>query len=171
MTVISRQEGWDGYFNPQFKFALQEGLDESFLPTPATNVATGWDVKCAKQMTIKANQYALIPLGLRVISPKGWWLKLNPRSSTFAKRNLHTLYGVIDQDYRGMIYLAAQYCPEYPINNEITLNFGDTIAQLIPAQIMEMKVELISNEEFDELAKSSARGDKGFGSSTVKEFK
>lgn len=151
---------------PTFKFAVQEGLDQSFLPTKANALATGWDVRCAKETFLYNNQYSLIPLGIRVISPEGWWLKLNPRSSTFGKKHLHTLYGVIDQDYCGMIYLAVQYVANTYVDNDVTtIGFGDAIGQLIPVLRQDMIIESISNAEFDELAKSSVRGDSGFGSS------
>lgn len=163
---------------PSFKFAVQEGLDQSFLPTKGNDLATGWDVKCAKETILYNNQYSLVPLGIRVISPDGWWLKLNPRSSTFGKKHLHTLYGVIDQDYRGMIYLAVQYVanadPDTGYGSikrdvlvpkaSVTIKFGDAIGQLIPVQRQDMVIENISNEVFDELAKSSVRGVGGFGS-------
>lgn len=154
---------------PTFKFAVQEGLDQSFLPTKANALATGWDVKCAKETVLYNNQYSLIPLGIRVISPEGWWLKLNPRSSTFGKKHLHTLYGVIDQDYCGMIYLAVQYVANtvgntYVDNDVTTIKFGDAVGQLIPVLRQDMFIESISNAEFDELSKSSTRGAGGFGS-------
>ena len=32
---------------PLFQFALREGLDDQFLPSQGTPLATGWDVRAA----------------------------------------------------------------------------------------------------------------------------
>lgn len=160
---------------PVYKFALREDLKDKkeFLPTRAHDTDTGWDVAAAmvdhKSVTLKRGEKILMPLGFRVFCPSGWWLKLVPRSSSFAKKDLHFLYGTIDESYPGEVKAAFQYLP--PSNHdgisydEITINFGDKIAQLIPIKREDMSVEDISNEEIDKLYNErAAKRSGGFGS-------
>jgi dUTPase len=179
----------DGYHTPIFKFALREDLkeDKRFLPTRAEPKATGWDVRAAmpdkKSLLIRPFQQIKIPLGIRGFCPDGWWYEMKPRSSTFGKKNLHALYGTIDETYEGELIFAAQYIPElflfregenhhYSIENRITaysalhIDFGDAIAQIIPVRREEMIVGEVTNEFYDKdcLNRAAVRGSGGFGS-------
>ncbi len=158
---------------PNFRFALDEGLDSSFLPTRATERATGWDVRAANSVLIHAGEYVKIDLGFRTLAPVGWWLELHPRSSSFAKKNLHVLYGVIDEDYEGKMVFACQFSPnpkEIIPGSQLSLSVlkGEALGQLIPVRRQEMTVEQVSGEEFDRLCKERAfsRGAGGFGSTS-----
>lgn len=157
---------------PTFKFALRNDLenDKRFLPTRTTPVSTGWDVRCAqidrKPIVLRPGQYVKVPLGFRVISPDGWWLKLEPRSSTFAKKSLHCLCGIIDVDYRGNMFQVGQYLSDInSLGKDLVLEFGEPIGQLIPFRLEEMNIEQIDNNEFDEICKNkkSIRNSDGFG--------
>src|SRR5271157_2299003 len=113
---------------PVYKFAIREGLarnEISFLPTRGTPKSTGWDVRAAlniweKEIYIRPGEYVKIPLGFRAFCPEGWWFELRPRSSSFGKKNLHALYGVIDEDYEGQLLFAAQYLPELTFETDIS---------------------------------------------------
>ena len=104
---------------PLFKFALREDLtaDKRFLPTRATPRSSGWDVRCAQEnrepLVIRPGQYVRIPLGFRILPPTGWWLELKPRSSTFAKKFLNSLYGTIDNDFRKYRNDGSSIYPRY----------------------------------------------------------
>lgn len=150
---------------PVFRFALKEGLSDLYLPTRGTPKATGWDVRSTDQLIIRPEEYVKIHLGFRMFSPEGWWMELRPRSSTFAKKSLHALYGVIDEDYEGHLVFAAQYLP-FDGKSELYVNEGEAIGQIIPVRRQEMFVEKVSNEEYDALcqARNAARGAGGFGS-------
>jgi dUTPase len=92
-------------------------------------------------------------------------MELRPRSSSFAKKNLHALYGVIDEDYEGNCVFAAQYIPhDYTVALEI--QEGEAIGQIIPVKRQEMIVERVTNEEYEKLCKGrqATRGSGGFGS-------
>lgn len=169
--------------------------DKRFLPTRAESKASGWDVRAAmpdkNPLIIKPFQHIKIPLGFRSFCPDGWWYELKPRSSSFTKKNLHALYGTIDESYEGELLLACQYIPEVdlvwhfhaaqmnlftetdslPINPPpLTINFGDAIGQIIPVERKEITVIEWSNNEYDAACKHRAgeRGDKGFGSTDEK---
>jgi dUTPase len=156
---------------PLFQFALRDDLSEDFVPRQGTPLSTGWDVRAAfadgKDLIIRAGRHIKIPLGFRVLAPTGWWLELRPRSSTFAKRHLHALYGVIDEDYEGECIFACQYLPDATdLYTDLTIAFGDAIGQIVPVKRQIMEVRQISNEEFAQKCKerSAQRGAGGFGS-------
>jgi len=175
---------------PEFKFALREDLKDrpEFLPTQADPEATGWDVRCAEPggIRITNGDYFKIRLGFRMFAPPGWWLELRARSSTFAKKKLHSLYGVIDETYENEVLFGCQYCAEHHIpgirdHNGTTIyrpalsdcslrvDFGERIGQIVPVRRQVMTVEGISNEEFDRLAdQRSAERQGGFGSTGEK---
>jgi dUTPase len=168
---------------PLFKFAIREDLINSgisFLPERGEPNSTGWDVKCAEPegITLQKNDYFKIRLGIRVLIPEGWWLELRPRSSTFVKRHMNCLNGVIDQDYFYELVLAGQFISNRNSlgddvradgSTKLRIEFGDRIGQVIPVKREMMAVSVITNEDFDNL--STARGairDGGIGSTGVK---
>lgn len=166
---------------PLFQFCLREDLTklcanteftpETFLPTRATPQSTGYDIRCAAPdgIKIKAGCSVKIPLGFRVFSPPGWWLEVRPRSSLFFKSNIHALYGVIDEDYENEVSFLGQYFPNADslTKDDITIKFGERIAQMIPVPRQDMKLTSISSAQFDLLAETRAghRKTGGFGSS------
>ena len=170
--------------NPIFKFALREDLknNKEFLPRQAHTSDTGYDVRAAmldgKPLVLKPLQKVAIPLGFRGFCPAGFWYELRPRSSTFGKKSLHSLYGTIDETYEGELVFACQYIPalnltenylqtwyEY-LHHELTINFGDAIGQLVPVRRQEMDVVELSNEEYkkETTQRDAVRREGGFGS-------
>jgi dUTP pyrophosphatase len=153
---------------PVFKFVLDPGLPDTYLPTKGTEKATGWDVRSAREeVLIKPGEYAKISLGFRVFAPDGWWLELRPRSSTFTKKHLHALYGVIDEDYEGECVFA---CHLPRTEDELLITFGEAIGQIIPVRRQEMIVEKVSAQEYQQLTnqRGYSRGAGGFGSTDKK---
>src|SRR3990167_2191541 len=138
---------------PTFSFALREDLkdEKTFLPCRAEPLATGYDVRAAmpdrKTLVIRPGQYIRIPLGFRAFCPQGWWFKLVPRSSSFAKKSLHALYGVVDEAYPSEVIFAALFLPDIcTLGCELKIEFGEAIAQIIPVRRQEMLISEISNE-------------------------
>jgi dUTP pyrophosphatase len=165
--------------SPVFRFAIRDDLagavnanGNSFLPTRGTDRSTGWDVRAAltngpTDLIIRPGSHVKIPLGFRVFAPEGWWLELRPRSSTFAKKQLHALYGVIDEDYEGECMFACQYLPDLrSLGNDLVIKFGEAIGQIVPVRRQEMIVEEITNADYDSACKArdATRGAGGFGS-------
>jgi dUTPase len=158
---------------PFYNFALREDLKDclQFLPTKGEPNATGWDVRCAmknrRPLVIKPGQYVKIPLGFRAFLPKGYWYELKPRSSSFAKKSLHALYGTIDETFENELIFACVYNPDITsLCSDLVIEFGEAIAQIIPVKRQEMTVIPITNEQYDENCKlrDSVRKDGGFGS-------
>lgn len=166
---------------PVFKFVLTEKLikacknsdfkPEDFLPTRSEDRATGWDVRCAepKGVICQPGAYYKMSLGFHMLAPEGWWLELKPRSSAFLKKNLHALYGTIDELYGGEMLFACQFNPDsdgiIARNNLPRIEFGERIGQLIPVKRQEMIVETCSLEELtNEHKRRNSNRSGGFGS-------
>lgn len=164
------------FTTPIYKFALREDLKNNkiFLPTKGEPAATGYDVRAAqedkKDIILRAGQYFKIPLGFRTFSPEGWWFQLHPRSSSFAKKSMHNLIGIIDEHYSNELIFAGQYLPDInSLSNDLVIKFGDAIGQIFPVRRIDMNVLEVENEEYDNLCKnrSSIRAG-GFGSTDAK---
>ena len=67
------------------------------------NVGDWIDLRCAEEVTMKAGEYRLIPLGVAMELPHGYEALVAPRSSTFKKYGilLANSIGIIDESYNG----------------------------------------------------------------------
>ena len=109
----------------------------TLTPQVAIKVRTGIAVEARHPQTGE-------PLGLLV----------RDRSSMAAK-GVATTAGVIDAGYRGeILVLMTNLC-----TNQVNINAGDKIAQMIPVPILTGVVETVDSLE------DSTRAEKGFGSS------
>lgn len=153
---------------PLFLFAVREDLKTSttdFLPLKGEPHATGYDVKSSVDLVIKPGDFFKIPLGIRCMPPEGWWFELHPRSSSFVKKKIHGLIGIIDEHYPDELIFAGHYLPDD--GKPLTIRFGDALGQIIPVERVEMDVEGISNEEFDRRCRErKAVRTGGFGSTS-----
>ena len=106
------------------------------LPTYATAESAGFDLSAAADLTVAPHQIALVPTGLVIEVPAGYFLGIFARSSTPLKRGLMVANGVgiIDPDYAGphdevriqVLNITA---------NDVTVRRGDRLAQgiVLPA--------------------------------------
>ncbi len=140
-----------------------------FLPTQANSTDTGWDVRYAgPTVEVSPFSYVKLNLGIRVCAPAGWGLRLHPRSSTFVKQFIHGHIGIIDNEFNNVMHFCGQYIPdERDLKKEnLVINFGDRVAQVVPEKIQKMIVQQFTNAELDgmyENKKPTRNG--GFGSS------
>ena len=67
------------------------------------NVGDWIDLRAAEDVTMKAGEYRMIPLGVAMELPKGYEALVAPRSSTFRKYGilLANSVGIIDEAYKG----------------------------------------------------------------------
>lgn len=142
---------------PAFQFALRADLedDKRFLPMRGEPFATGWDVRACqkdrKDVVLRAGQFFRIPLGFRALPPDGWWFELHPRSSSFAKKSMHCLIGIIDEHFANELMCCGQYIPDVnALGRDLVIKFGDAIGQIIPRKRVNMNVVEITNEEYDD---------------------
>jgi dUTPase len=156
---------------PQYKFALREDLqsNKEFLPTRANDTDTGYDVRFAPEdrqpIFIKAFEYFKLPLGFRSYCPPGWYYQLHPRSSSFVKKYMHNLIGIIDESWEGSTLFAGQFIPASK-SDILKIEFGEKIGQIIPIERSIVDLKEISNKEYDDLCgkRNSDRKSGGFGS-------
>ena len=92
---------------------------------------------------------------------KGLYARIAPRSGLSVKKSIDVGAGVVDRDYRGEIGVVLINHS----NKDFEVNVGDQIAQMILEQIK--TPEVVEQADLDE----TDRGDKGFGSTGMKELK
>ncbi len=108
------------------------------------------DLRCAEDVTMKAGEYRMIPLGVCMELPQGYEALVAPRSSTFKKYGimLANSIGIIDESYKGgndeWNFLA------YAVR-DTTINKNERICQfrIIEHQplIMLKEVEVLDNPD------------------------
>lgn len=114
------------------------------------------DLRAAKEMELKAGQYAMIPLGVAMKLPEGYEAHIVPRSSTYKN------YGLIQTNHMGVV--DESYCgdndqwhmPVYALRDTV-IHVNDRICQF---RIMEHQPKIVFEEA--EAFNTPDRG--GFGS-------
>lgn len=133
---------------------LAEGVA---LPQHQSSGAAGFDLAASADMVIDARSIALVPTGLVVEVPVGYFLGVFARSSTPLKRGLMVAngVGVIDSDYCGETDEIKIQVLNFT-DSAVTVRAGDRIAQglLIPVTRAEW-------QEAGSALRDGARG--GFG--------
>ena len=86
------------------------------------------DLHAAEDVTLKAGEFKLIPLGVAIALPEGYEAHIAPRSSTFKNYGLlqTNSVGVVDYTYRGDN--DQWYFPAYA-TRDITVAKNDRICQ------------------------------------------
>jgi dUTP pyrophosphatase len=107
--------------------------------------------------TIPVGGRALIPTGLSMALPEGWYGRIAPRSGLAWKNGLDVMAGVIDSDYRGDVGVVLVNLGSTPFE----VRHGDRIAQIIIEQCGQV------NWHSCEDLSSSSRGTAGYGSTGV----
>ena len=99
----------------------------------------------------------MIPTGIAMAIPEGWWGGVYARSGLATKQGLRpaNCVGVIDSDYRGEVFVALHN----DTNDYRYVSTGDRIAQLIFHQVGRI-AHWNPVEDLD----STERGEGGFGS-------
>lgn len=71
------------------------------LPTRGSSKAAGLDLYAVEPATIPAKGRAVIPTGIAVAIPDGYYGRTAPRSGLAVHNGLDVGAGVIDSDFRG----------------------------------------------------------------------
>ncbi len=143
---------------------------DAIAPSKAQNNDAGYDIYSVVDIVIPANSYAKVETGIcaRIMpSPNAKamlrqmglmvHLRVSSRSGLAFKNGIEVGAGIIDPGYIGEIKVKL-------INNtstDFTISKGDKIAQMIPYTFM--IADIVESVSFDNI--TTARGDKGFGSS------
>lgn len=124
------------------------------LPARGSIHAAGLDLCSIEDVAIEPKQRAVVPTGLAVSIPVGYYGRVAPRSGLAIQKGLDVLAGVIDADYRGEIRCVLFNTGDEPIN----LPAQSKICQLILEKII--TPEPVWADDLDE----TNRGSGGFGS-------
>jgi dUTP diphosphatase len=111
-------------------------------------------------LMIPAGSHIILPLGVRVATPKGTAMMLQNKSGIATKLSLAVGANVIDEGYRGTVKLHLYNFSTVPAK----LVFGMKIVQGVIYKMNYEAVSEVSEEEFKGIAGGTTRGEGGFGS-------
>lgn len=115
----------------------------------------GLDLITSEETVVEPGSFVDVDCGIQIELPEGLWGYLTGRSSTLRKRGLLVNPGVIDNGYRGAIFVGVWNMGQ----GGVTIERGERIAQLIMH-----KVETDFVLERVLAVGHSERGPAGFGS-------
>ena len=130
------------------------------LPVRGTKFAAGFDMHSNQSIIIPKGQQAKISTKVALDIPPGYHGQLYIRSSYALKYRARLEAGTIDSDYRGEVFILISNNGD----DALTISKGDRIAQLIIVQDPSVQLSQVSD------LNTTARGDKGFGSTGIKEI-
>lgn len=130
------------------------------MPLRGSKGAAGYDFHSAIYITIKPGTRELIPTGIILEIPEGYYLQLKSRSG-LSVSGTDLQAGTIDEDYRGELKILLH---NTSTSLDLVITAGDRVAQGIFRKYEEVEFE----EVFEYKALSvTERGGKGFGSTGV----
>ncbi|KAH9077463.1 dUTP pyrophosphatase [Lactarius deliciosus] len=139
---------------PTSNLLIKRLSEKAKLPTRGSALAAGYDLYSAEKKIIPARGKALVDTQLSIAVPPGTYGRVAPRSGLASKFMIDTGAGVVDADYRGVLYVLLFNHSD----TDFIVEEGDRIAQLVIERI-----ETPSVIEVDDL-EVTLRGANGFGS-------
>ena len=140
------------------KINVKKLTETAILPERGSTYAAGYDLfaDVKESVEIKAHTTLMVPTGLAMEIPEGYFGGIFARSGLASKESLRpaNCVGVVDADYRGEVKVALH-------------NDGDVSRMIVPGQkVAQLVVVPFLNVEFDEVEALSetVRGVGGFGS-------
>lgn len=82
-----------------------ELLEDGILPHKGTENSAGYDLFAHEERVIAPGKMCLVSLGFKCAIPKGYYGQLKPRSGLALRNELSVDAGVIDSNYRGIVYI------------------------------------------------------------------
>jgi dUTP pyrophosphatase len=128
--------------------------EDAILPTRANETDAGLDLYSVESKTLMPMERHLFNTKISIALPKGTYGRVAPRSGLALKKGIDVLAGVVDETFRGEIGVILINLS----NQNVTINKGDKIAQLIIEPCLSLSPEKV--KQLDE----TKRGDGGFGS-------
>ena len=137
------------------KIKIKKITPDGKVPTRAKSSDAGYDLYSTVDMPITPTARQLVPTGIAIEIPEGYYGRIAPRSGLAVRAGIDILAGVVDSGYRNEIKVVMINLGE----GLVSVNKGDRIAQLIIEKCYDVEWE-----EVNELSDSD-RGEGGFGSS------
>ena len=123
---------------------------------------------CVTNLVVDSGEQILVPTGLKIAVPKGYYLKVADRSSIAVLKGLHVTAGIIDSGYEGELLVSMTNVTnkDSAAHKLAVVCPGDACAQLIlcPVETPEPVEVPTAVELFKSLDSESNRGEGGFGS-------
>ena len=143
--------------NSRYVLRVKKHSADAKLPCRNSKYAAGYDLYASEDITVPAKGKALVPTGISVQIPFGFYGRVAPRSGLALNHHLDVGAGVIDPDYRGKVgILLFNFSKE-----DFMVKIGNKVAQLLLQKIITPLVEEVS--ELD----NTERGEGGFGSTGI----
>ncbi len=139
------------------KLYIKKLYPNSIIPTKGSKEAAGYDLYARFEnlnVIIEPNSNLLVPTGIAMKIPYGYYGRIAPRSGFSVKTGLIINAGVIDSDYRGEVKILFQNHS----NKYININNCEKVAQIIIEKIAHCNI--IETDNLDD----TERGSGGFGS-------
>ncbi|KAF9471841.1 dUTP diphosphatase [Pholiota conissans] len=136
------------------KLLIKRLSEKAKIPTRGSALAAGYDLYSAEKKVIPAHGKALVDTQLSIAVPEGTYGRVAPRSGLASKFMIDTGAGVIDADYRGVVFVLLFNLSE----KDFQVEEGDRVAQLIIERIYTPDVLEVEDLE------RTIRGAGGFGS-------
>lgn len=137
---------------------IKKLTDTAILPERGSAYAAGYDLfaDIKEDVVIKPHETFLVPTGLAMEIPEGYWGGIFARSGLASKEGLRpaNCVGVVDADYRGEVKVALHNDSEVAR----TIVVGQKVAQMVIVPFLSVEFDLV-----DELS-DTVRGAGGFGS-------
>lgn len=113
--------------NPVLSFTLLN--DRARQPVRGSDCSAGWDLSVAidKPMAVEPQTHVLLPTGIQVHFPPGFYGQLFARSGMVVRTGYVILAGVIDEDYKGEIKVALLN----PTNKPFIIQPRQRVAQMV----------------------------------------
>lgn len=140
------------------KLKIKRLHPDAVIPSYAYLDDCGADLVVVEGGTLAPGEAKDFPIGLAVEAPLGYWFLIHGRSSTLRKRGLYINPGIIDNGYRGPLYVYARN----DNSHTVVVEPGDRLAQMILLPYVQPVIEVV--EELGE----TARGEGGFGSTGLR---
>lgn len=137
------------------KIKVKKLSEGARLPFRASAHDAGADLFCLEAFTLAPGERKLIPTGLAIEIPPGYYGRVAPRSGLAVKQGIDTMAGVVDSGYRGHLQVLLVNLS----NTAASFDAGARIAQLIVERIA------VCDFEWAEELSDTERGAGGFGSS------
>ncbi len=121
-----------------------------------------FDLICIEDTIVPAGGTAMVPNGLRMVIPNGWYVEFATRSGHGIKHNLSCHAGIIDAGYLGPLQTLVRNHS----STDVTIKAGTGAVQCKLHKVRPVQFTEITKEEFDNT--ETIRGHNGFGSSDKK---
>ena len=150
-------------FDYDIKIKYYPESDEAKVPYKATPGAAGYDLYAAEATNVLPKSHAIVSLGLRWATPKGFFGKIFSQSGLFLSHSITAASGVIDSGYRGIVNVLLFNHSD----NVFSVQVGQRNAQIVFLEKFDAKFEMVQSA--DRLDKS-VRNEGGFGSTGNNSF-